>query len=151
MIRLFITVFLCNYTTDTNNSVSLNGLCIVCVLMNIEEYREFCLSLGDDVEEKMPFQAFRYATNVLVFYVNGHMFSFCDIEQFGIITLKCHPDRIDELKAQHAEIGKPFNLSPKYWIGIDALIADKELIEELTRNSYEIVKQKYAKGLKPQK
>lgn len=146
-----ITVFLCNIITDTNNSVSLNGLRYVCVLMNIEEYREFCLSLGDDVEEKMPFQAFRYATNVLVFYVNGHMFSFCDIEQFGVITLKCQPERIDELKAQHAEIGKPFNLSPKYWIGIDALVADKELIEELTHNSYEIVKQKYAKGLKSQK
>lgn len=23
--------------------------------MNIEDYREFCLSLGEDVEEKLPF------------------------------------------------------------------------------------------------
>ncbi len=26
--------------------------------MNIEDYRDFCLSLGDDVEEKLPFTAF---------------------------------------------------------------------------------------------
>jgi hypothetical protein len=24
--------------------------------MNIEDYREFCLSLGDDVEEKLPLE-----------------------------------------------------------------------------------------------
>ena len=26
--------------------------------MNIEDYREYCLSLGADVEEKLPFQKF---------------------------------------------------------------------------------------------
>ena len=44
--------------------------------MNIEDYRNYCLSLGEDVEEKFPFTAFRYAGNVLVFYVCGHMFAF---------------------------------------------------------------------------
>ena len=46
--------------------------------MNIEDYREYCLSLGDDVEEKLPFTAFHHASGVLVFYVHGHMFSFFD-------------------------------------------------------------------------
>ena len=27
--------------------------------MNIEDYREFCLSLGADVEEKLPFAGFK--------------------------------------------------------------------------------------------
>ena len=48
--------------------------------MNIEDYREYCLSLGDDVEEKLPFTAFHHASGVLVFYVHGHMFSFFDCE-----------------------------------------------------------------------
>ena len=26
--------------------------------MNIEDYREYCLSLGEDIEEKLPFQKF---------------------------------------------------------------------------------------------
>ena len=31
--------------------------------MNIEDYREFCLSLGEDVEEKLPFSGFHCAVN----------------------------------------------------------------------------------------
>ena len=44
--------------------------------MNIEDYREYCLSLGEDIEEKLPFQKFKNGEGVLVFYVMGHMFSF---------------------------------------------------------------------------
>ena len=113
--------------------------------MNIEDYREYCLSLGDDVEEKLPFTAFRYATGVLVFYVCGHMFSFFDCYDFSVVTLKCQPERIDELKATYDCIGKPFNLSPKYWIGVNAQTAPDELLRELTWNSYEIVRKKYKK------
>ncbi len=111
--------------------------------MNIEDYREFCLSLGDDVEEKLPFTAFQYASGVLAFYVQGHMFSFFDCDQFSIITLKCQPERIGELKAEHGCIGKPYNLSPRYWIGVDVNLAPDDLLRELTRNSYQIVKTKY--------
>ena len=63
--------------------------------MNIEDYREYCLSLGTDVEEKLPFTAFHYASGVLVFYVHGHMFSFFDCDHYSVITLKCQPERID--------------------------------------------------------
>ena len=42
--------------------------------MNIEDYREYCLSLGEDVEEKLPFTAFHHASGVLVFYVSGRWF-----------------------------------------------------------------------------
>ena len=111
--------------------------------MNIEAYREFCLSLDEDVEEKLPFTAFHHASGVLVFYVHGHMFSFFDCDNFSVITLKCQPERIEELKAMYDCIGKPFNESPKYWIGIDSKTAPDDLLRELTRNSYEIVKAKY--------
>jgi predicted DNA-binding protein (MmcQ/YjbR family) len=55
--------------------------------MNIEEYRDYCLSLGADVD----------------------------------------------------------NLPSKYWIGVDANVAEDALLRDLTRNSYEIVKAKYTK------
>ena len=113
--------------------------------MNIEDYREYCLSLGDDVEEKLPFTAFHHASGVLVFYVMGHMFSFFDCDNYSIITLKCQPERIGELKARYDCIGRPFNESARYWIGIDASTAPDDLLRELTRNSYEIVKAKYKK------
>ena len=130
--------------------------------MNIEDYREYCLSLGDDVEEKLPFTAFRYASGVLVFYVHGHMFSFFDCDHFSVVTLKyknnkphranqngstttfdnlsCLPDSIEELRARYDCIVKPSNLSPKYWIGINPNTAPDDLLRDLTRNSYEIVK-----------
>src|SRR3712207_4878934 len=111
--------------------------------MNIEDYREYCLSLGNDVEAKLPFTAFHYAGSVLVFYVHGHMFSFFDCDNFGIITLKCQPERIEELQTQYSCIVKPFNMSPKYWLGIDANTAPNDLLRELTRNSDNIVKAKY--------
>lgn len=117
--------------------------------MNIESYREFCLSLGDDIEEKLPFQKFKNGEGVLVFYVSGHMFSFFDCNDFSVISLKCQPDHIEDLKAQHDCIGKPFNLPQKYWIGVITETAPDELLKELTRNSYEIVKAKYNK--KPKK
>ena len=111
--------------------------------MNIEDFRELCLSLGDDVEEKMPFTAFRYASEVLAFYVHGHIFAFLDCNNYGVVTLKCQPERICDLKAQYDYVGKPFNLPPKYWIGINATIAPDDLLCEFTKNSYEIVKTKY--------
>ena len=113
--------------------------------MNIEDYREYCLSLGSDVEEKLPFTAFRYATGVLVFYVHGHMFSFFDCDKYTVVTLKCQPDRIEELRANNDCITKPFNMSPKYWIGVNPETAPDHLLKELTLNSYEIVKAKYKK------
>ena len=78
--------------------------------MNIEDYREYCLSLGEDVEEKLPFTAFHGASGVLVFYVHGHMFSFFNCNDITVITLKCQSDRIKELRANHDCIGDPFNL-----------------------------------------
>ena len=103
--------------------------------MNIEDYR--------DVEEKLPFQKFKSGEGVLVFYVSGHMFSFFDCNDFSVITLKCQPERIEELKAQYECIGSPYNESPKHWIGINSTTAPNDLLKELTRNSYEIVKAKY--------
>ena len=114
--------------------------------MNIEDYREYCLSLGTDVEEKLPFQKFKSREGVLVFYVSGHMFSFFDCNDFTVISLKCQPDRIEELKERHDCIGNPYNESPKHWIGISPETAPDTLLKELTRNSYEIVKAKYRKS-----
>ena len=41
-------------------------------MMNVEEIRDYCLSLGTDIEEKLPFTMFKNGEGVLVFYVCGH-------------------------------------------------------------------------------
>ncbi len=111
--------------------------------MNIEEYRDYCLSLGDDVEERMPFQAFKAAQGVLAFYVCGHMFAYFDTDHFSIVSLKCRPEEIDDLKEHHPEVGAPYNLSAKHWIGVDATQCDAPLLHTLTQNSYTLVKEQY--------
>ncbi|MBO4689831.1 MAG: MmcQ/YjbR family DNA-binding protein [Paludibacteraceae bacterium] len=113
--------------------------------MNVEDYRDYCLSLGADVEEKLPFVKFKNGDSVLVFYVCGHMFCFFDLNDFQVVSLKCQPEQIDELKAQYDYIGNPYNESPKHWIGLDPHATPDDLAHDLIRNSYEIVKAKYSK------
>ena len=47
--------------------------------MNIEELRQYCLSLPESVE-KLPFERFfRGRHSILAFYTAGHIFCFIDI------------------------------------------------------------------------
>lgn len=115
-------------------------------VMNVEDYRNYCLSLGEGIEEKFPFAKFKNGEGVLVFYVCGHMFSFFDCDEFSVVSLKCQPERIPELRERYSCIGDPYNESAKHWIGIDPQTAPDTLLKELTLNSYEIVKSKYSKA-----
>ena len=56
--------------------------------MNVEEFREYCLSLKG-VEEKMPFVnvADRYSRDVLCFYVGDKWFCFVNVEVFDFCCL----------------------------------------------------------------
>lgn len=113
--------------------------------MNIEDYRAYCLALSPFVEEKFPFRAFRSASDVLVFYIRKHMFAFLDCNDFRVVTLKCQPERIADLKERCPYIGNPYNESAKYWIGVDVTQAPDRVVKLLTLNSFLIVRDKYAK------
>ena len=113
-------------------------------MINVEDLRDYCLSLGDDIEEKMPFGRFPGAGSVLAFYVCGHMFCYFDIEEMTIATVKCQPERIIELRASHDCITNPYNASPKHWIGIKIQDCDPALMQSLIANSYKIVKEKWS-------
>lgn len=108
--------------------------------MNVEELRNYCLSLGTDIEERMPFQAFKAARGVLAFYVGGHMFCYFDVDSFAVITVKCQPELIPQLKERHDSVRNPYNMSAKHWIGIDPSLASNELVRQLVSNSYNLVR-----------
>ena len=112
--------------------------------MNIEEFREFCLSLGE-VEEKLPFAKMHGGESVLVFYVCCHTFCYCDIDDFTAVNLKCQPERIAELRESADGFCDPDHMSPKHWIGVQVQVVPPALLTELVRNSYEIVREKYSK------
>lgn len=112
--------------------------------MNLEEFREYCLSLGE-VEEKLPFAKMPGGDTLLVFYICGHTFCYCDLHEFTVVV-KCQTERIAELLGTAEGVTPPdSHFSVKYWIGIHLPTIADELLKELVAGSYEIVKGKYAK------
>lgn len=114
--------------------------------MNIEEFREYCLSM-EGVTEKTPFGKFarRYDT-ILVFYVLEHMFCFIDMDDFTSVTVKSTPEEVDEIRMKYSSVSDPLNQSLRHWIqlGLDGDISDREVLA-LVKRAYGIVRDKYTK------
>lgn len=108
--------------------------------MNIEEFREYCLSFPE-TEEKMPFEKFFHGKHsFLAFYVHGRIFCFFDVDRFDECTVKYPPQRIGELKAAYQSVGKPYNLNPVYWISVRfGEDMPDGVLKQVVRQSYETV------------
>lgn len=102
--------------------------------MNIEEYREYCLS-KDWVEESTPF-----GPDVLVFKVKGKMFSLVDLVQFEMINLKCDPEKAIELREQYSEVSPGYHMNKKHWNSIDpqGALSDQQILD-WTDHSYDLI------------
>lgn len=114
--------------------------------MNIEELRDYCLSM-DGVTEKTPFGKFaRRFDSVLVFYIVEHMFCMTDMDDFTSVTVKANPEVIEELKMTRSSVSSHRNMSERHWIQLNLSgdISDRE-IYNLVKSSYEIVKSKYTR------
>jgi len=115
--------------------------------VNIEEYRNFCLSLPA-TSESFPFDE-----KVLVFKVENKMFALTNVDQYTSINLKCEPERAIELREQYPSVRPGFHMSKKHWntIDLDGSISNK-LLEEWILHSYDRVVQtlpkKVREGLK---
>ena len=112
--------------------------------MDIEGFREYCLSLPG-VSEGTPFEKFsRGKFTILVFYVCGHMFCYFNIDDFSSITIKCDPAEMVELKERYQAIDEPFNGDKRYWISVQLGqdVPDDE-VRALVTKSYHLVANKY--------
>ena len=111
--------------------------------MNIEEYRDYCLSVKG-ATEFMPF-----GENVLVFKVMDKMFTFATLQPKNgrfWADMKCAPDKAEELIEQYRDIfWGPFS-DKKHWITVylEGDVPDK-LIKELINHSVEEVIKKLSK------
>ncbi|TNE56146.1 MAG: MmcQ/YjbR family DNA-binding protein [Bacteroidetes bacterium] len=102
--------------------------------MNLEEYRDYCLSFNG-VTEGFPFDS-----QTLVFKVGGKMFALCDVDLFDGINLKCDPDRALELRESHQGIRGGYHMNKRHWNTVETNSdVDDELIRELTKHSYELI------------
>ena len=112
--------------------------------MNIEEYRNYCLSLKG-VEETLPF-----GPDTLVYKVMGKMFTATGLdEEVFRINLKCDPERALELRASYDQIIPGWHMNKKHWNTIYCEQGlDEALIYELIDHSYELVVKGLTKKLK---
>ncbi|WP_026473390.1 MmcQ/YjbR family DNA-binding protein [Alkaliflexus imshenetskii] len=102
--------------------------------MNIEELRNYCLSLPG-VTEDFPFDEV-----TLVFKVGGKMFLLTGLDGDFSINVKCDPERAIQLREQYAAVRPGYHMSKKHWntVDIDGSVADS-LIVDWINHSYELV------------
>jgi predicted DNA-binding protein (MmcQ/YjbR family) len=103
--------------------------------MNIEEFRDYCLS-KNHVTESFPFDE-----ETLVFKVAEKMFALTSLERHPVtVNLKCDPEKALELRDEHEGISPGYHMSKIHWntVTIDGGLSNK-LIRELTDDSYNLV------------
>ena len=102
--------------------------------MNIEEFRQHCLSLNG-VTEKMPFDKANndYDRNLLVFSIGDKWFCFVNIEVFDFCNLKSAPDVSADLQAEYEAVKPGYHMNHKHWISVyfNQDIPDKRIFELL--------------------
>lgn len=104
--------------------------------MNIEEFREYCLS-KKAVEECFPFDEI-----TLVFKVACKMFALTglDNDEFTV-NLKCDPERAIQLRERYPhEIVPGYHMSKKHWntVNFESEL-DEIMLRELVNHSYDLV------------
>ena len=104
--------------------------------MNLEELREYCLSLPH-VTEDMPF-----GEDILVFRICNRIFVLTSLDSVPLrVSLKCDPERAVELREQYPDkIVAGYHLNKKHWntVRIDGSLPDS-LIKEWITDSYNLV------------
>ena len=108
--------------------------------MNIEEYRDYCLSF------KCTSESFPFNEAVLVFKVLDKIFSLADVESYNGVNAKCNPEKAIELREEYFGVTPAFHMNKKHWntISVDGSIPDN-LIKEWVKDSYYLVVSKMPK------
>ena len=109
--------------------------------MNIEELREYCLSIKE-ATEYMPFE-----DEYLIFRVFDKWFAVIPLDDPELkITLKCHPSKAVELREKYQSVKPAWHFNKKYW---NSIILNWDMNDETVkywiRHSVEEVVQKLPK------
>ena len=102
--------------------------------MNIEQFRDYCLSLPGVTEE------FPFGEDTLVYKVLGKMFTLSSLDNFESINLKCDPENAIELRERYDGVKPGYHMNKKHWntVEVHAGIPDK-LLYQWIRDSYDLV------------
>jgi predicted DNA-binding protein (MmcQ/YjbR family) len=110
--------------------------------MNIEEFRDYCLS------KKGTTDSFPFDQTTLVIKVMDKMFTLTDLEGQFSINLKCDPEKAIELREQFPAVIPGYHMNKTHWntIIIDGSIPDK-LLYQWIDDSYDLIVKKLPKNL----
>ncbi len=102
--------------------------------MNIEKFRDYCLSLKA-VTESFPFDE-----TTLVFKVMGKMFALLNTDIDPSANLKCEPDRALEIRSRYPIVRPGYHMNKKHWntVPFDPSLND-ELILKWVDDSYALI------------
>ena len=112
--------------------------------MNVEIFREYCLS-KKGVTEEFPFDSV-----TLVFKVMNKVFAICGLEKIPFaVNLKCDPERAIELREEYPSIIGGFHMHKKHWNTVtpDSQISN-QFFFELVDHSYDMVVKGMTKKLR---
>jgi predicted DNA-binding protein (MmcQ/YjbR family) len=111
--------------------------------MNIEEFREFCIS-KTGVTEELPF-----GPDTLVYKVMGKMFALTSLDsEVFRVSLKCNPDKAIELREEFDYIVGAFHMNKTHWNTVNGEQSPTKQLKELTDHSYDLVVSAFPKKTK---
>ena len=112
-------------------------------MLNIEEFRDFCLALPGTTEAT-PFDL-----DTLVFKVGGKIFALTSIATFASVNLKCEPEVATQLREEFDYVRPGFHMNKKHWntvlIGAGVTVAQ---LREWTRHSYALVRESLPRAVR---
>ena len=110
--------------------------------MNIEEFREYCLS-KKGVTESFPFDE-----TTLVFKVMGKMFALTDLAPPHEANLKFEEEDALQARAEFPGIKPGYHMNKKYWntVPLNGIVTDEKLKSWIDQ-SYQLIVDKLPKKL----
>lgn len=104
--------------------------------MNIEEFRDFCLTFKG-ASEDFPFED---NEKTLAFKVMDKIFALASVEHFDAINLKCDPVKAAMLRDLYADVKPGYHMDKRHWNTVNPQgKLDDELIKEWIKDSYNLV------------
>lgn len=106
--------------------------------MNIEQFRDICLSLKG-AAERMPFKEKRYS-GLVAYCIGDKWFGLVDTDNGQYCNLKCDPDLAVELRDRYNGISPAWHMNKRHWnlVAFDSDVPDSLFIS-MIEMSYDLV------------
>lgn len=114
--------------------------------MNVEELREYCLSLPG-VEENQPWTEPQY--EMLVTYKVGGKWFVLENPDEKFIDVKCDPEKILELQGRYQGAFPAWHMNKEHWLGVrlESDVPDL-IIKQVIKDGYDLIVAKLPKKIR---